>query len=133
MVNSSSEDFDQWAFAIDRRRHVPHGKTDLLSDSSVRSDGCLDHVVVFGERHLHILLSYYPWRSIRRSHAPSIGPETFFASQFSAACTTNISGFDLRQAQGWRSNGRQLLVDPANEIASRDIPHEQEQTVSHLG
>src|SRR6266851_5434017 len=32
-------DFDQWAFAIDRRRHVPHGKTDLLSDSSVRSDG----------------------------------------------------------------------------------------------
>ena len=27
------------AFAIDRRRHVPHGKTDLLSDSSVRSDG----------------------------------------------------------------------------------------------
>src|SRR5258706_11574617 len=39
MVSSSSEDFDQWAFAIDRRRHVPHGKTDLLSDSSVRSDG----------------------------------------------------------------------------------------------
>jgi hypothetical protein len=37
-VSSSSEDFDQWAFAIDRRRHVPHGKTDLLSDSSVRSD-----------------------------------------------------------------------------------------------
>src|SRR5260370_2176012 len=32
-------DFDQWAFAIDRRRHVPHGKTDLLSDSAVRSDG----------------------------------------------------------------------------------------------
>src|SRR6478735_6163716 len=24
---------------FDRRRHVPHGKTDLLSDSSVRSDG----------------------------------------------------------------------------------------------
>src|SRR5258707_7430809 len=39
LVSSSSEDFDQWAFAIDRRRHVPHGKTDLLSDSSVRSDG----------------------------------------------------------------------------------------------
>jgi hypothetical protein len=31
-----------------------------------------------------------------------------------------------------RRNGRQLLVDPANEIASRDIPHEQEQTVGHL-
>src|SRR6202158_4856607 len=39
LVSSSSEDFDQWVFAIDRRRHVPHGKTDLLSDSSVRSDG----------------------------------------------------------------------------------------------
>src|SRR5258705_10024622 len=74
----------------------------------------------------------YPWRRIRRSRAPSSGPGTFFAAQFSAGCTTNISGFDLRQAQGWRSNGRQLLVDPANEIASRDIPHEQEQTVSHL-
>src|ERR1700733_14517485 len=39
MARSSSEGFDQWAFAIDRRRHVPHGKTDLLSDSSARSDG----------------------------------------------------------------------------------------------
>jgi hypothetical protein len=26
-------------FAIDRRRHVPHGKTDLLNDLSARSDG----------------------------------------------------------------------------------------------
>ena len=39
VARSSSDDFDQWAFVIDRRRHVPHGKTDLLSDSSVRSDG----------------------------------------------------------------------------------------------
>jgi hypothetical protein len=30
MVNSSSEDFDQWTFAIDRRRHVPPGKTDWI-------------------------------------------------------------------------------------------------------
>jgi hypothetical protein len=30
MVRSSSEGFDQWAFAIDRRRRVPHGKTDRL-------------------------------------------------------------------------------------------------------
>ena len=28
-----------WVFAIDRRRHVPHGKTDLLNDLSARSDG----------------------------------------------------------------------------------------------
>jgi hypothetical protein len=41
----------------------------------------------------------YPWRRIRRSRAPSSGPGTFFAAQFSAGCTTNISGFDLRQAQ----------------------------------
>src|SRR5258708_18282004 len=40
-----------------------------------------------------------PWRRIRRSRAPSSGPGTFFAAQFSAGCTTNISGFDLRQAQ----------------------------------
>src|SRR5258707_4570888 len=72
---------------------------------SIRRE-CLDHVVVFGERHLrHILLSYmrsvriYPWRRIRQSRAPSSGPGTFFAAKFSAGCTTNISGFDLRQAQ----------------------------------
>src|SRR5260370_6846835 len=39
LVSSSSEDVEQRGFAIDRRRHVPHGKTDLLSDSSVRCDG----------------------------------------------------------------------------------------------
>ena len=70
----------------------------------------LDHVVVFGERHLrYILLSYmkyynesvriYPWRRIRRSRAPSSGPGTFFVAQFSAGYTTNMSGFDLRQGQ----------------------------------
>src|ERR1022692_4457026 len=30
MVRSSSEGFDQWAFAIDRRRRAPLGKTDML-------------------------------------------------------------------------------------------------------
>jgi len=30
---------------------------------------------------------------------PSSGPGTFSAAQFSAGCTTNISGFDLRQTQ----------------------------------
>jgi hypothetical protein len=39
MARSSSEGFDQWEFAIDRHRHVPHGKTDLLNDLSGRSDG----------------------------------------------------------------------------------------------
>jgi hypothetical protein len=39
MVRSSSEGFDRSVFAIDRRRHVPHGKTDVLNDLSARSDG----------------------------------------------------------------------------------------------
>jgi hypothetical protein len=30
MVRSSSEGFDQWAFAIDRRRRAPLGKMDML-------------------------------------------------------------------------------------------------------
>jgi putative copper export protein len=34
---------------------------------------------------------------MRRSPAPSNSPGTFFAAQFSAGYTTNISGFDLRQ------------------------------------
>ncbi len=36
---SSSEDVDLSVFTIDRRRHVPHGKTDVLNDLSARSDG----------------------------------------------------------------------------------------------
>jgi len=76
---------------------------------SIRRE-CLDHVVVLGECHLrHLLLScmkYYngrarisPWRRMRRSRAPSNGLGRFFAAQFSAGCTTNMSGFDCRQAQ----------------------------------
>src|SRR5258708_16306450 len=43
--------------------------------------------------------SIYPWRRMRRSRAPSNGLGRFFAAQFSAGCTTNMSGFDFRQAQ----------------------------------
>jgi hypothetical protein len=69
MARSSSEGFDQWVFAIDRRRHVPHGKTDLLNDLSARSDGSAFHVVVFGERHLrHVLLSYMNYYNETRTH-----------------------------------------------------------------
>jgi hypothetical protein len=39
MARYSSEDFDRSVFAIDLRRHVPHGKTDVLNDLSARSDG----------------------------------------------------------------------------------------------
>src|SRR5258707_9082311 len=106
LVSSSSEDFDQWAFAIDRRRHVPHSKTDLLSGSSVRSDGSALTMLLCSASGISVTyccrtwrsVRIYPWRRIRRSRAPSSGPGTFFAAQFSAGCTTNISGFDLRQA-----------------------------------
>jgi transposase InsO family protein len=70
LVSSSSEDFDQWAFAIDRRRHVPHGKNGFAERliGSIRRE-CLDHVVVFGERHLrHILLSYMKYYNEVRTH-----------------------------------------------------------------
>jgi hypothetical protein len=36
---------------------------------------------------------------MRRSPAPPNSPGTFLAAQFSADYTTNMSGFDLRQAQ----------------------------------
>ena len=41
----------------------------------------------------------YPWRTTRRSRAPSNGPEAYFVAQLSAGYTTNMFGFDLRQGQ----------------------------------
>jgi hypothetical protein len=38
-----------------------------------------------------------PWRRMPRSRVPS-KPGRFFAAQFSAGCTTNMSAFDFRQA-----------------------------------
>src|ERR1700680_226272 len=37
---------------------------------------------------------------MRRSRAPSNWPGPFFAARSWAGCTTNMFGFDLRQAQG---------------------------------
>jgi transposase InsO family protein len=76
---------------------------------SIRRE-CLDHVVVFGERHLRrILLSYVKYYNEVRTHpslekdtrsrAPSNGPDAFFVAQFSAGYTINMFGFDLRQGQ----------------------------------
>jgi hypothetical protein len=76
---------------------------------SIRRE-CLDHVVVFGERHLrHVLLSYMNYYNERRTHL-SLDKDAplsrtvqragvFFAFQSWAGCITNIFGFDLRQAQ----------------------------------
>jgi transposase InsO family protein len=76
---------------------------------SIRRE-CLDHIVVFGERHLrHVLLSYMnyimrhartcPWIRTRRYHVPARQRDAFCAVRSSADCITNMSGFDLRQAQ----------------------------------
>src|SRR6266481_6139976 len=69
MVRSSSEGFDQWAFAIDRRRRalLGNGYAERLIGSIRRE--CLDHVVVFSERHLrHLLLSYMKYYNGARTH-----------------------------------------------------------------
>jgi integrase-like protein len=70
MVNFSSDGFDQWAFAISRRRRVSpwqNGYAERLIGSIRRE--CLDHVVVFGERHLrHLLLSYMKYYNGARTH-----------------------------------------------------------------
>jgi len=76
---------------------------------SIRRE-CLDHVVVLGERHLrHVLLSYMNYYNGTRTHlsldkdspyrALLRGQGVLFAAQSSADCITNMSGFDLRQAQ----------------------------------
>ena len=68
MARSSSEDFDQWAFVTGRHRRTPRGKTDQRLIGSIRRE-CLDHVVVFGERHLrHVLLSYMKYHNEIRTH-----------------------------------------------------------------
>jgi hypothetical protein len=58
MVRSSSEGFDQWDFAIDRRRHVPHGKTDFLNDLSARSDGSALTTLVCSASGIFAMCSY---------------------------------------------------------------------------
>ena len=74
---------------------------------SIRRE-CLDHVVVFGERHLrHILLSYMKYHNEVRTHlslekdAPASRAveraEQILCPQFSTGYITNMSGFDLRQ------------------------------------
>jgi hypothetical protein len=70
MVRSSSEGFDQWAFAIDRRRGAPLGKNGYAERliGSIRRE-CLDHVVVLSDRHLrHLLLCYMKYYNGARSH-----------------------------------------------------------------
>src|SRR3979411_1373167 len=66
----------------------------------------------------------YPWRRMRRFRAASSGLDKFFAAQFSVGYITNMSGFDLRQAQALEvaPTGRATAdrhgatrIDPADE------------------
>jgi hypothetical protein len=69
MAMSSSSGFAQWAYGIDRFRHGhrQNGYSERLI-GSIRRD-CLDHVVVFGERHLrHLLNSYQKYYNEARTH-----------------------------------------------------------------
>ena len=66
---------------------------------------CLDHAVVFGERHLrHMLLSYLAYYNGARTHlslnkdAP-VPLGAFTRAQFSADYTISMFGFNLRQGQ----------------------------------
>src|ERR1700738_543074 len=63
-----------------------------------------------------------PWRRMRRSRAPSNGLGRFFAAQFSAGCTTNMSGFDCRQAQGCNKfgNADQVVGDQIEQEVGGD-------------
>jgi transposase InsO family protein len=82
---------------------------------SIRRE-CLDHVIVFSERHLrHLLLCYMKYYNgtrthlslerMHRSRAPSIAPGTFFVAQSWAASITDMPGFNLRQTQLRQSVG----------------------------
>ena len=119
---------------------------------SIRRE-CVDHVVVLGERHLrHVLLSYMNITMEMRTHlslekgAPVLAcrsnePGSILAAQFSAGCTTNMSGFDFRQAQPrssprWSGLALQLLrphlkADPAAPIFELH-PHHLHQAAQRL-
>src|SRR5438876_5311845 len=79
MAMSSSDDFDRWGYS--RPTNSPrspwqNGYAERLIGSIRRE--CLDHVVVFGERHLrHILLSYLPSGAEKRRSGRDVQKSTF--------------------------------------------------------
>src|SRR6476619_712245 len=93
-VTSSSAAFGRWAFGIGQPGRDRRGRTGIVKGRSVRSAGkCLDHVVVFGERHLrHLLRSYTTSRLERGSHAP-------FSRQGSAVAAKFDNAFAVQTGQ----------------------------------
>jgi hypothetical protein len=59
---------------------------------------------------------------MRRSRVPSNGPGRLFAAQFSAGCTTNMSGFDFRQAQPGQELvcSEHIVVEPIPKCQAKD-------------
>ena len=70
MARSLSAGFGRSAFETARRLPAHLGKTAYAERliGSIRRE-CIDHVVVFGERHLrHVLLSYKDYYNATRTH-----------------------------------------------------------------
>jgi hypothetical protein len=108
MVRFSPGACAPWVFVIDQLRRGRHGKMPMPIGWIRRE--CVDHSVVFGERHLrHALLSYMNYYNEVRTHR-SLGKDAsvhvqfmpsagFFRGRFSAVSTTSTSRSDLRQGQ----------------------------------
>jgi hypothetical protein len=68
---------------------------------------------------------------MRRYRAPSTALGTFFVVQFSADCTTNMSGFDLRQAQSFFDQHSHALHGGISTLLHFD--HEQGVFINLIG
>src|SRR6202795_1318173 len=100
-VTSSSAAFGRWAFGIGQPRRDRRGRTGYCERGigSIRR-GCLDHFVVFGERHLrHLLRRTFHSTRPRRRREPSIPLVAFCLRHFLADFIICMCEFDFRQAQ----------------------------------
>src|SRR4030088_294269 len=69
IVRAPSEGWDQWAFAIDRRRRALLGKMDMLKGGSVRSAGnALTTLLCSASATSVLLLSYMKYYHGTRTH-----------------------------------------------------------------